>query len=577
MKIKIFTIILFSLNCILTTNAQTAQKQTKSGSNVKIMYDNERQFYYISDNESGKLIKLLPYKTVHDFKEGLALVETDKNIGFINEQGVEIIPPDGKYQWGHDFSDGMAVVGTKNESGWRNAAGYINKSGSLVIPLTFQEAKDFSENLAPAKKDEKWGFIDKSGKTVIPFDYAETYIFSCGLAVVRNDEQKIGFTFMKYGYVDKNGKIILPINYVSATEFHQSHSGAIALVQDKDYKYQLIDDKGNKTVNFEHNYNSAYWRSATELNLGYYYSDRLIRYGIYNIENKNFTVKPEYVDLLKSHENYYLVLTKEQKKGVCSVDEKIPAIYSYIFDQDNLYYAILGGTQTKTGISGGKYVLYDYSGKKLTKYDDKDSYDEITPFYEGFARVKRNGKYGYIDSKGNEIIPLEYEYAGVFSSGVAAVSNGEKKAGAINKKNQVVVPFEYENLGNFVDGVSFYKQDSLYGLINNKGEKITKPIFKGIGNFSEGLAPFMKDGKIGYLNTKGEIVIQAEYDTGNPFSEGCAMVSKDKKAGYIDKKGTLIIPLKYDNGREFKDGYTLVIEGNKYFLLDKKGNIAKTY
>lgn len=592
MKTKLFAIIVFLLPLTFVVNAQTSQKQSKTVSNVKIMYDKERQFYYIADNESGKLIKFLPYKVVHDFSEGMALIETDKSIGFINEQGVEVVPPDGKYLWGGDFSEGMAIVGKKNEKGWRDYAGFINKLGEVIIPLIYQDAKRFGEGLAPVKKDNKWGFIDKTGKTIIPFDYYNAYTFSCGLAnVEKKDSDEF---YSKSGYIDKKGGIIIPTNYKSVSDFHKLSSGYRAFVQDNDNKYHLIDNKGNELFDFGYTYeqnlynsqskkreptnvikypDNVFWKNNSQLSLTYH--QPLLRYGIYDAEIKDFIVKPIYLDHLESQGNY-LILSPEQKKGVCYIDEKIPAQYNYIFDQDNLYYAILGGTQTKNGIDGGKYVLYDYAGKKLTKYEDKDSYDEITPFFEGFARVKRNGKYGFINNIGQEIIPLDYDNASIFSSGVAAISKGQK-AGAINKKNQVVIPFEYDNLGNFIDGVALYQQGGLYGLINNKGEKITQPIFNGIGTFSEGLAPFMKDQKIGYLNAKGEIVISAKYDTGNSFSEGRAMVSFNKKVGYIDAKGNVMIPIKYNNGGEFKNGYVLVLEENKYFLLDKEGNTAKTY
>lgn len=592
MKTKLVATIVFLLPFMLVLNAQTSQKQNKAVSNVKIMHDQERRFYYIANTESGKLIKFLPYKMVNDFKEGMALVETDNGIGFINEQGAEIVPPDGKYQWGRDFSEGMAIVGKKNEKGWRDYAGFINKSGEVIIPLVYQDANNFGEGLAPVKKDNKWGFIDKSGKTIIPFDYYEAYTFSCSLAEVHKKDSADFYS--KSGYIDKKGKIVIPIIYKSVSEFHKLSPGYRAFVHDNDDKYYLIDDKGNKLFDFGYTYeqnlynsqskkheptkviqypDNIYWANNSRLNLTYH--QPYLRYGTYDVDINNFIVKPIYSDRLTSQENYF-VLSPEHKKGVCHIDEIVPAKYNFVFDQDKLYYAIWEGIQTKTGIDGGKYVLYTYSGKKITKYDDNDSYDEITPFFEGCARVKRNGKYGFIDEKGNEIIPLEYDNASVFSSGLVAVSKNAK-AGAINKKNQVVIPLEYENLGNFVDGVTFYQQNTLCGLITSKGEKIMQPTFSAIANFSEGLAQFMKDGKIGYLNPQGGVAIPAQYDTGNLFSEGRAMVSINKKVGYIDTKGNLVIPIKYDNGGDFKDGYAIAIEGGKYFLIDKNGNTVKTY
>ena len=42
------------------------------------------------------------------------------------------------------------------------------------------------------------------------------------------------------------------------------------------------------------------------------------------------------------------------------------------------------------------------------------SYDEIYEFYDGLARVQRNGMYGFINESGEEVIPCKYEYLSIF-------------------------------------------------------------------------------------------------------------------------------------------------------------------
>lgn len=628
MKTKLFILILLVLATVLTANAQTAkpkqtaakstaaqatQKQAEPMDDAKIMYDNERQFFYIAGKESGKFIKLLPYKEVNQFSEGLALVKTGKSIGFINQKGTEIVPPNGKYQWAEDFSNGMAAVGTNNEKGEKKAAGYINKSGVLVIPMVYQEAKNFSENLAAVKKNDKWGFVNKTGAVVIPIKYAEAYSFTQGLAIVK---QTVANQNALYGYIDKTGKTIIPFKFVSATGFRKSYPDEYALVQNEQYAYQLIDKKGEtvdelkyffekKVYNTALKYDedksenispvSARWLQdgsdniVVEYKIDYYQTLK----GVYSLGAAAFKVKPEYADLMQANHGDYLVLSTFNKKGICRYHEIVPAYYDFIFDQDSLYYAVYGGTQTENGISGGKYTLYNYDGKQLTKYDDKAGYDELTPFSEGLARVKRNGKFGFINKKGEEIIPIEYDSAGVFISGIAVVFKGGK-AGGINKKNETVIPLEYDLLGYFAEGFSSYKTNNLAGIMDANGKKITEPVFEGLGTFSEGLAPFMKDKKIGYVNTKGEIMIPAEYDSGNPFSDGYALISKielkvndplssgpaistNPKVGFIDSNGKVVIPLKYNNAADFLNGYAIVQDGDAIHLIDKKGEIVKSY
>ena len=62
-------------------------------------------------------------------------------------------------------------------------------------------------------------------------------------------------------------------------------------------------------------------------------------------------------------------------------------------------------------------------------------YDFAGVFSEGFAAVKLNGKYGFIDKTGREVIPCKYDYTFKFSEGFAAVElNG--KYGFIDKKGK---------------------------------------------------------------------------------------------------------------------------------------------
>ncbi len=68
-------------------------------------------------------------------------------------------------------------------------------------------------------------------------------------------------------------------------------------------------------------------------------------------------------------------------------------------------------------------------------------------------RIERNGKYGFIDKAGNEVIPCQYEKAGVFSDGRAWIRVGDKY-GYIDPSGQVVViPCKYDEADSFYEGV----------------------------------------------------------------------------------------------------------------------------
>ena len=88
--------------------------------------------------------------------------------------------------------------------------GYIDQTGRLVIPLTFDRASPFSEGLAAVDVKEKTGYIDATGKFVIPPRFLAGFPFSGGLALVilRRFEQN-KYEMNQLGYIDRSGKVVI--------------------------------------------------------------------------------------------------------------------------------------------------------------------------------------------------------------------------------------------------------------------------------------------------------------------------------------------------------------------------------
>jgi len=64
-------------------------------------------------------------------------------------------------------------------------------------------------------------------------------------------------------------------------------------------------------------------------------------------------------------------------------------------------------------------------------------YDDARNFSEGLASVKQNGKWGFIDPKGNLKIPMMYEDAFFYHEGIARVTDGTKNF-YVDKSNKWV-------------------------------------------------------------------------------------------------------------------------------------------
>ena len=71
----------------------------------------------------------------------------------------------GGYDYVAEYSEGLAEVMLNYKHG------FINKSGTLVIPCKYDDTAPFSDSRAQVKLNDKWGFIDKSGVEVISCRY----------------------------------------------------------------------------------------------------------------------------------------------------------------------------------------------------------------------------------------------------------------------------------------------------------------------------------------------------------------------------------------------------------------------
>lgn len=246
-------------------------------------------------------------------------------------------------------------------------------------------------------------------------------------------------------------------------------------------------------------------------------------------------------------------------------------------------------------------VITDQFIEKISKYD------YIEGFSEGFSRVSRNDKEGFIDTKGDEVIPCKFKLVSQFKNGVATVrtDSSNNKVGVINTKGEVVIPCVYDyifgisdglvgaskkdNLGfinlkgetiipfiynlaeNFSEGMALVEQDDKWGFVNKEGEQVVIPIYDYAKSFSDSLASVKKDGKWGVINNSGEIVIPFTYSNIKNFSDGLAPAEVDNKWGYINKKGEKVIPFIYDNAWEFNDGLAMVNKDNKSGYINTQG------
>ncbi len=133
------------------------------------------------------------------FAEGLALVVDEGGAGYIDKTGTVVIVPPG---FDHrNFSDGLARF-RDPETG---LTGYIDSAGDQAIPPIYPLAASFSEGRAAFSPGEEWGYIDRNGSIVIEPAWDGVLPFRNGLARVF-----VGSTEEEYvtSYIDRDGSVV---------------------------------------------------------------------------------------------------------------------------------------------------------------------------------------------------------------------------------------------------------------------------------------------------------------------------------------------------------------------------------
>lgn len=158
------------------------------------------------------------------------------------------------------------------------------------------------------------------------------------------------------------------------------------------------------------------------------------------------------------------------------------------------------------------------------------------------------------------------------------------KYGFINKKGQYVVPPQFDTFYCFSEGLAVVEREGKQGQVDTTGKIIIPLKFEGFtGNFSEGLAraTLKRGDNIGYIDKAGNYVISPQFEHAEDFAEGLAVVKvKDKygydKYGYINKAGKYVIQPQFDCATKFYQGLALVEIRNDPTFINKYGLIDKT-
>ncbi|MEM7576704.1 MAG: WG repeat-containing protein [Planctomycetota bacterium] len=242
--------------------------------------------------------------------------------------------------------------------------------------------------------------------------------------------------------------------------------------------------------------------------------------------------------------------------------------------------------------TGARFHLYQPNEKTITA---DNAFDAMLRVSNGFVAVERDGRCGFLNVLGDEVIPLRFASVGSFSEGAATVTEtqgGETRWGIVDKRGRYRfqdTAGEIEAMGAMREGMVAVRVGGQWGFLNKALRGAVKPTYDAVRDFSGGraavregdawgyidksgqrqgwgfdgawdyedferwglpdrykreapssVALVQQDGIFGYLNSAGRFAIKPQFELALPFFRGVARGSNEDSFGYIHPSGRVI-------------------------------------
>ncbi|MDB5284884.1 MAG: hypothetical protein JWO06_3959 [Bacteroidota bacterium] len=202
-------------------------------------------------------------------------------------------------------------------------------------------------------------------------------------------------------------------------------------------------------------------------------------------------------------------------------------------------------------------------------------YEEAFSFNSGLAAVRSipctdtKCTYFYIDKSNKPVFKDKFNYAGDFDKGFAVVGIGNCevdscKYGMIDKRGNWVIKPEYDEMDGPTEDLYMVAKDERYGFINQKGDAVISLKYNNAVAFSEGIAAVAIDTNWFFIDKSGKQLFFDYFHDVSVFKNGLCAVTKDgENWGYIDRTGTFVIQPVYEAAEDFENGYGIVSKKEK--------------
>ena len=221
----------------------------------------------------------------------------------------------------------------------------------------------------------------------------------------------------------------------------------------------------------------------------------------------------------------------------------------------------------------GKWGLMDFRGNTIVE----PAYSFMYSPCNGRIAVENDSKYGFLDYKGKVVIPLIYDDAENFSNAEDCLGvpstwvKKENKYGAINDKGEVIIPFEYDN-ADLLKGYAIVEKDKNYGVVNFKNELIIPLGDNDIEFLDNDIVSLGNASFCGAVNLTTREKYECDMGISEyGFTNGYAVVDHGSTKNIIDRQFKLQLPEWHDDIVLLDKGTVLICDKDSWLFYDKIG------
>ena len=272
-----------------------------------------------------------------------------------------------------------------------------------------------------------------------------------------------------WGLANTSGKIIIPCEYLQVSTYDLSNDGCVIAMR---------TDKKTVALNLSNQSTAIFETPVAKIgNLSQDIIPMQLESGKWIIADGKLVSNYTEYDRLGTPANSAVAICVSGKWGVSSLDGKSIVPYEY----DEIIMDELGRCYAQNAVFAKKddaVFLY------VNGIAQAETYEDARPFSDdGWAAVKKNGKWGFINTSGEAEINYQFEDAFSFGQHLAAVRtiNADADANANADKSGLE--------GADIEDA----QTELWGYINPEGKIAIDPLFIQAKSFSNGYAPVLTE------------------------------------------------------------------------------------